>query len=665
MTLTLTSRSMGLAPGAYTGGIEILHNVTGQDGLFLPVSMAVAASPAMAISSSLDFGGVERGKASVLPLFIVNRGSGTVQVSDIRVEGSAFTQTGRRAFSLEPGRYERVAVACRPATRGGIPGTITIDSNIPYRSATSVRLDANGLEPPTLHTLPDTLRLNVTQGETGVSSFALENRGDIEAVWNANRGWQRMVEWDQEQVPLPGLDGITVQYEESNGQEWASDHWGEVVHDLERRGAFISGGDQSVSRLDEADIFWLTDGSEHYDMSELDALVNWVRGGGALLLEGDNHDMLPEYNRILSALDAGVEFLPIEGTSGPIRDIGSHEATRGVEELRSLANIARLSEPGGRARLIVRDAGGSPCDVLSSAGRGRIAVMSNELFSDECVNGNNDNELFAQRMFGWLAYGTPWLTVASEKGVVPPGKTMEIPLEIHGDAVEPGDYVLPLHLAATNGTSATMPIHLHVARRPSVALSQTHLRFDATEVGKTREQSVNVINAGAEPQTLSFEVSAPNIFAVKPSSAYLKAGDEMLLVATFAPIDSGIAQGLIRITSDRTDGRIEFLLEGMGVRPTERLLPTQFALHQNAPNPFNPTTAIPYDLPARTHVSLRLYAVDGRLVKTLQDGSQDAGFYRLQWDGTNNRGERVSSGVYFCRLAAGGLVATNKMVLLK
>jgi subtilisin family serine protease len=665
MMVKLTSRSMGLVPGPYTGGIEILHNVPGQGRLFLPVSMSVAASPALAIPSALDIGGVERGKTAVAPLFVINRGSSTLQVSDIHVDGTAFTLQGRRAFSLEPGHYQRVPVTCRPVTRGDLPGTVTIDSNIPYSNATSVRIDASGLEPATLHPSPDTLRVDVTEGEQSTSSFSLQNLGDIEAAWNANKGWQRMVQWDTEQPRLPGLDGITITYEEGNGQEWVADLWSDTWRTLERRGAITTGRERNSDKIDQGNILWLTDGNEPYDASELEALVKWVRAGGALLLEGDNPGMLPEYNRILTALDAGVEFLPIQSAGGPIRDFALHETTQGVHELQSLAGTARLSQPRGRAQLIAKDAGGSPCVVLSTAGRGRIAVMSNEFFCDESLAGRNDNELFAQRMFGWLAYGTPWLTVASEAGMVPPAKTVDNPLEIHGDAVEPGDYVLPLHVVATNGSSATMPIQLHVAHRPNLALSQSQLRFEATEVGKTREQSVSVTNTGAEAQALTFASSTPNVFAVKPSSARLEAGAEMSLIATFAPIDSGIAQGSIRIKSDKTDGWIEFLLHGTGMRRNERSLPARFALHQNAPNPFNPTTVIPYDLPSPAHVTLKLYSVDGRLVRTLQDGSQNAGFYRPQWDGTDNRGEHVSSGVYFCRLTAGAFVATNKMVLLK
>ena len=95
-------------------------------------------------------------------------------------------------------------------------------------------------------------------------------------------------------------------------------------------------------------------------------------------------------------------------------------------------------------------------------------------------------------------------------------------------------------------------------------------------------------------------------------------------------------------------------------------LPGSFALYQNHPNPFNPTTAIPYDVPEGGGlVSLQVFDVGGRLVKTLMDGAQTAGHKRVTWDGRNSGGHAVASGVYFYRLLAPGLKQTRKMVLSK
>jgi hypothetical protein len=95
-------------------------------------------------------------------------------------------------------------------------------------------------------------------------------------------------------------------------------------------------------------------------------------------------------------------------------------------------------------------------------------------------------------------------------------------------------------------------------------------------------------------------------------------------------------------------------------------IPDRFALHQNVPNPFNPTTVIRYDVPAGGgHVTLRIYDVAGRLVRTLVDGVQEAGVKSLVWNGANNSGSRVSTGVYFYRLTAPGFEQTRKMVLIQ
>ena len=89
------------------------------------------------------------------------------------------------------------------------------------------------------------------------------------------------------------------------------------------------------------------------------------------------------------------------------------------------------------------------------------------------------------------------------------------------------------------------------------------------------------------------------------------------------------------------------------------------ALHQNYPNPFNPNTTIAYNLKEATQVRLNVFTVTGRLVRTLVNRVQAAGPQSEMWDGLNNAGVSVSSGVYVCQLQAGGFVASRKMILMK
>ncbi len=95
------------------------------------------------------------------------------------------------------------------------------------------------------------------------------------------------------------------------------------------------------------------------------------------------------------------------------------------------------------------------------------------------------------------------------------------------------------------------------------------------------------------------------------------------------------------------------------------LLPEKLKLAQNYPNPFNPSTTIEFSLPRAEHVRLEVINVLGRVVTTLVDGERAAGQHEVVWDGASDAGNRVASGVYFYRLAAGGNSLTKKMLLLK
>ncbi len=96
-----------------------------------------------------------------------------------------------------------------------------------------------------------------------------------------------------------------------------------------------------------------------------------------------------------------------------------------------------------------------------------------------------------------------------------------------------------------------------------------------------------------------------------------------------------------------------------------RMMPTEFALHQNSPNPFNPITTLRYELPENGLVNITIYDMLGREVKTLINQTQDAGYRSIIWDATNDYGKPVSAGLYLYQIQAGDYMQTKKMVLLK
>ena len=94
-------------------------------------------------------------------------------------------------------------------------------------------------------------------------------------------------------------------------------------------------------------------------------------------------------------------------------------------------------------------------------------------------------------------------------------------------------------------------------------------------------------------------------------------------------------------------------------------LPHAFNVYNNYPNPFNPVTTLRYDLPEDALVNITIYDIMGRIVRTLINSQQNAGFKSIQWNAKNDAGSPLSAGLYLYKIQADYLVQTRKMVLLK
>jgi hypothetical protein len=124
----------------------------------------------------------------------------------------------------------------------------------------------------------------------------------------------------------------------------------------------------------------------------------------------------------------------------------------------------------------------------------------------------------------------------------------------------------------------------------------------------------------------------------------------------------GCHGGLMKASAS---GKTEASLKGVA-----DAIPSSFELEQNYPNPFNPQTTIQYAIPAHSHpggvqVTLRIYNLQGQVVRTLVDEQKSPGHYHVVWDGKNDAGMRISSGVYLYTITAGDFKATKRMTILK
>ena len=127
---------------------------------------------------------------------------------------------------------------------------------------------------------------------------------------------------------------------------------------------------------------------------------------------------------------------------------------------------------------------------------------------------------------------------------------------------------------------------------------------------------------------------------------------------------------LHRLKAKNPDVYIDIDIGAVAAAPAAPMLSVETLLLPNYPNPFNPETWIPYQLSKPADVTMSIYSVDGKLVRTLALGYQSAGVYRsrnraVHWDGRNRVGEKVASGLYFYTFTAGDFTATRKMIIRK
>ena len=115
------------------------------------------------------------------------------------------------------------------------------------------------------------------------------------------------------------------------------------------------------------------------------------------------------------------------------------------------------------------------------------------------------------------------------------------------------------------------------------------------------------------------------------------------------------------------DTKLHVMFE-QGVTAVEQVklqIPSGYTLSQNYPNPFNPTTSIVYQLAKNGDVQLSIFNTLGQRIRTMVNGAQNAGTHTVVWDGKNDFGKNVSTGIYLYQLRTGDFVKTKKMVLVR
>jgi len=219
-----------------------------------------------------------------------------------------------------------------------------------------------------------------------------------------------------------------------------------------------------------------------------------------------------------------------------------------------------------------------------------------------------------------------------------------------------GDYIIAVQGDEVTGSElATYQVYQRRVDMTRVVVQSTDIEPDGETLLRAR---ITTVQSGAVDWSLSPD-GGVTWYAVLPDSSWVEfdsgTGSELLWRAEFDYVGS--------VEPSCSSLWVEYEVENTGIGDE---LPARFALRQNTPNPFNPVTTIAYDVPAPGgRVTIAIYDVAGRLVRTLVDSSQEPGRLAAVWDGTDETGAMVGSGVYYCRMQSDDHDETIKLTLLK
>ncbi|GJM43960.1 MAG: hypothetical protein DHS20C21_08020 [Gemmatimonadota bacterium] len=447
-----------------------------------------------------------------------------------------------------------------------------------------------------------------------------------------------------------------------------------MVAQLEGAGATVTENFEPITPalLENFDIIWTINSWVAWSQPERDALGSWVFSGGGLVFEGNANAAVIGFNTVLSTVGAGIQYSTADGVTGVTTDIVAHPTTAGVDELNLGSDSgATLNMVTGPAAPLVRDSAGNVMIATSEVGSGRVIAMTvKALLNDNLFT--SDNLQYGVQLFQWLG-GSQWASVSPSSGTVPPSLSQDVAVSFTWSALDPGIYDAFLWFESSPplADSVAVPLHLELISSPDIDVDAEQIVFALAEGDFPQADSILVRNVGTEPLTVDSilveDLGPATPYALSATQLFLPPEATGTIVLTFAPPAPGHYPATLRIHSDDPDEPLVSVpIDGQVVVTTSVRTDlgarSIVSLDSPRPNPFAKTTTARFQLPRAAAVAITVHDASGRLIRKLAGDSYAPGSHMVEWDGRDESGVFVSSGVYFFRLSTGPDVRTVKAV---
>ncbi len=624
------------------------------------------------LGDSLDFGQVFIGDSSASGILVINDGTDVLFVYNIYSDNSDYT-VDTTSFSLAPEESQEVLVTFTPSIPGQITGTLTITSNDPDEPIVMVALIGEGVEPPDIFVTPDSLSDSLFTGETSTHWLTIYNQGYYDLIFDisieestttshgklAQKAGHDIIERTMYRSTMVDLTD-----ESSHSRKAKSNNVRTLpqvrIPDFPRNGRIEEtfgswANTYSGSLRDRGNVFHVTTSTT---LNEVRFYMDIPISTQMYFIVYEGNNFTGMYVKIeeiyISESGTGEGWyssgpMDVDLVAGMYYYIGtSWEGTatygRGNESVPIPTSFGTL-ETGVSGSL----AGFPPANTINQTFSG-VSPYFQTIVTGE---------------------GFDWLVLDTMSGTVPPGDSVNIEVTFDATGLYGGDYFADIIIASNDPDEpeVMIPAHLQVTGAPDIVVSEDTMDYGSVIIDSSFTDTLIVSNEGTDVLTVSDIVSDNPDYTVDTTSFSLAPEESQEVLVTFTPSTLGQITGTLTITSnDPDEPTVTVALIGEGVTGIEEIeldVPKIFSVSQNYPNPFNHQTVIHYACPYTCKVSVKIFDLVGRLVKTLLNEKIDPGYYSVYWNGKDESGKKVASGIYSLKFKAGDYKETRKLLLVR
>jgi len=561
--MVVSANSKGLISGTYQTYLVIFNNDLDKNPANIPVTMTVDAqkirfSVNMSIYASVGYFNPELGDYVTVPgSFNDWADDPSYRLTDVGggVYEGTFPMYGDIGDTLQY-KYFINAGDGRSLPNGGWEDSVDVyggsDGNRGFilsgsdQRLPTVYFNNNDIGFPEILVTPDSFNVTLVEGDSVSNLMNLNNSGEdslsykisIKNLGSEKKLFELNLPASGKQNPdgnietsklqtvrsipveakLADLTGVKILWDIYHGQDDYY-YWSTIINDLKNRGAIVDENYTPITLtlLSDYDILWTTDVYSYFQQSEINAILDWVNSGGALILEGDNTTTIAIFNEILAALGSGIVYSEIDGTSGMTSNIFPHQTTQGISQIFLEGNIAHLSSVNSPGSVLINDMVGVPNTAYSIVSAGKVIAMADEIFHDYHIS-YGDNQLFGNQLIDWLLSGESsfWLTAFPDSGKIAPGNSQDIEIAFNASTLSTRKYHANLIVDSNDpvNTSIEVPVKLTILmlNPPKIEVNPDSFIVELDE-GDSTKKLIKIENLGTGD--LNWEIALTSISSTR------------------------------------------------------------------------------------------------------------------------------------------------------